>query len=56
MELETRGKLEAGELTTVFERDDERRAFDALVGKRVAFRAESSGTIHALSTLVKDLP
>jgi hypothetical protein len=56
LELETRGKLEAGELEKVFEQEDERRAFDALVLKRVAFRAEASGTIHALSTLVKDLP
>lgn len=55
-ELEARGRVEAGEVATMFAKHGEREAFESLVRKRVAFRAVASGTTHALSTLVKDIP
>jgi hypothetical protein len=53
--IEERGHLAPASLPVLFRESVEREALEALVRRRLIFRAQS-GAVHALSRLVADLP
>lgn len=49
--VESRGRIEAGELGSLLPDDEARSALDALVRMRVVFADRGSGSVHALSRI-----
>ena len=53
--LESRGRIDASDVASVFPSEPHRRALDGLVLRRVAFASPGAGGYHALSTLLSAL-
>jgi len=55
-EVERRGSVDAEQVAEIAPGPDDRRAFESLLERRLAFRSPGSGRVHALSALVRHLP
>ncbi len=53
--LEERGLLTEDDMSELLDSDEQRRALDSLVRRRLAFRSPITGRVHALSRLVEHL-
>jgi hypothetical protein len=52
-EIERRGRMDPEDVEAIATGIEQRRAFDSLIERRLAFRSPVSGTVYALSRLVR---